>query len=146
MTREISCKTGNNCTNCHNFRVTMSNQVNVCNLVVPKARRTGELSWTTWLSLTTRGEQQGMTDLLQRWGKREGEAWASAILRYNNTAEPQKPTSPLPSSPTAATSQPSLVAPPLLSRTARWSMTVPPSSVPLAPPSYKHSFGLTWCF
>ena len=87
MTRKNFPATGNNCTNHHNFRITMSNQVNVCNLVVPKARRTGELSWTTWLSLTTRGEQQGMADLLQRWGKREGEAWASAVLRYDNTAE-----------------------------------------------------------
>ena len=65
----------------------MSNQMNVCNLVVPKARKTGELSWTTWLSLTTRGEQQGMADLLQRWGKRDGETWAAAVLRYDNTAE-----------------------------------------------------------
>ena len=51
----------------------MANQMKVHNLIVPKARKAGELTWTTWLSLTTRGEQQGMTDLLQRWGKKAGE-------------------------------------------------------------------------
>ena len=51
----------------------MANQMKVHNLIVPKAQKAGELTWTTWLSLTTRGEQQGMTDLLQRWGKKAGE-------------------------------------------------------------------------
>ena len=67
----------------------MANQVTakVANLQVVKARTAGSMSWTTWLSLSCRGEQQNLNDLLSRWGKRREDPWAVPILRYNNDAE-----------------------------------------------------------
>ena len=67
----------------------MASQVTakVANIQVQKLRRAGSLSWTTWLSLSSRGEQQNLMDLLQRWGKRREESWAVPILRYDNEAE-----------------------------------------------------------
>ena len=67
----------------------MANQVTakVANIQVQKLKRSGSLSWTTWLSLSSRGEQQNLMDLLQRWGKRREDPWAVPILRYDNDAE-----------------------------------------------------------
>ena len=59
---------------------------NIQNIEVARARTKGTLPWSTWLTLTTRGEQVGLTDLLARW-RREDEPWAVVLMRYDCEVE-----------------------------------------------------------
>ena len=65
----------------------MANNINVQNIEVARAKTKGTLPWSTWVTLTTRGEQVGLTDLLTRWRREQEEPWAVVLMRYDCEVE-----------------------------------------------------------